>query len=106
MRDDFADLLPSSFVHVLEYALCIDDLPPIIVPPPELKSLVPDRPAQRTQAQVAKSILRMIERRKRRIIMTPLGYLGWLTYRTSPRLVERVILRSQAHQSRIFKKFS
>lgn len=66
----------------------------------------PDRPAHRTQAQVAKSILRMIERRKRRIIMTPLGYLGWLTYRISPRLVERVILRAQANQSRIFKKFS
>jgi len=24
MRDDFADLLLSSFVHVLEYALCIE----------------------------------------------------------------------------------
>jgi len=26
MRDDFADLLLSSFVHVLEYALCIEIL--------------------------------------------------------------------------------
>lgn len=24
MRDDFADLLLSSFVHVLEYMLCIE----------------------------------------------------------------------------------
>jgi hypothetical protein len=24
MCDDFADLLPSSFVHVLEYVLCIE----------------------------------------------------------------------------------
>ena len=66
----------------------------------------PDRPTHHTQTQVAKSILRMIERRKRRLVMTPLGYFGWLIYRISPGLVERVLLRAQSSQSRIFKKFS
>lgn len=66
----------------------------------------PDRPAHRTQAQVAKSILKMIKSRKRRLVMTPIGYIGWLIYRISPGLVERVLLKTQSSQNKIFKKFS
>ena len=66
----------------------------------------PDRPAHHTQAKVARSIVRMIEKRKRRLIMTPLGILGWSAYRISPWLVERMILWALSKQWKIFKKLS
>jgi short-subunit dehydrogenase len=66
----------------------------------------PDRPAHHTQAKVARSIVRMIEKRKRRLIMTPLGILGWIAYRISPWLVERMILWALSKQWKIFKKLS
>jgi len=66
----------------------------------------PDRPAHHTQAHAAGLILKLIERRKRRLIMTPVGTLGWLAYRLSPGLVEKVILRAQAGQWGVFKNFS
>jgi len=70
------------------------------------KPVPPDRPAHHTQAYAAGLVVRMIRRRKRRLIMTPAGNLGWLIYRISPGLVERVILWAQSSQWGIFKRFS
>ena len=70
------------------------------------KPVPPDRPAHHTQAYAAGLVVRMIRRRKRRLIMTPAGNLGWLIYRISPGLVERVILWAQSCQWGIFKRFS
>jgi len=70
-------------------------------------SLVPpERPAHHSQAQAAALILKLIEKRKRHVIMTPVGVLGALLYRLSPRLIERAILWAQAQQWGIFKRFS
>lgn len=70
-------------------------------------SLVPpDRPAHHSQAHAAGLILNMLEKRKSRLIMTPIGHVGWLIYRLSPGLVERVILWAQSSQWGIFKRFS
>jgi NAD(P)-dependent dehydrogenase (short-subunit alcohol dehydrogenase family) len=66
----------------------------------------PDRPAHHTQDFAASLVLRMIEKRRRRLIMTPVGTLGWLIYRISPWLVEKVILRAQAGEWAVFKRFS
>jgi len=66
----------------------------------------PERPAHHTQAYAARLIVDMLRQRKRHLIMTPAGSLGWLAYRLSPALLEWLILRAQAGQWRIFKRFS
>ena len=66
----------------------------------------PDRPAHHTQAHAASLIVRMLERRKKQLIMTAAGNVGWLAYRLSPALVEKVILWAQASQTGLYKKFS
>jgi len=68
--------------------------------------VLPGRPAHHTQAHAASLIVRMIRKRKRRLIMTPVGNLGWVIYRLSPGIVEKVILRAQASQWGVFKSFS
>ncbi len=68
--------------------------------------VLPDRPAYHTQAFAAGRIVRMMERRKRRLIMTSSGNLGWLFYRLFPGLLERLILWAQSSQWGIFKRFS
>ncbi len=70
-------------------------------------SLVPpDRPAHHTQAHAADLIVRMLARRRRQLIMTPAGSVGALVYRISPRLLEWLILKAQAGQWGIYKRFS
>ena len=70
-------------------------------------SLVPpDRPAHHTQAHAASLIVRMLEQRKKQLIMTPAGKAGWLVYRLSPALVEKAVLWAQASKLGIFKRFS
>ena len=70
-------------------------------------SLVPpDRPAHHPQSLAARLILEMIERRKRRLIMTPIGKLGWAVYRISPWLVERAVLWAQSSKIGIYERFS
>ena len=70
-------------------------------------SLVPpDRPAHHTQAGAAELIVKMIEKRKKQIIMTPIGVFGWLIYRLSPTFVEKAILLAQSSQLGIFKRFA
>jgi len=68
--------------------------------------VLPDRPAHHTQAFAASRIIKMMEQRKRRLIMTSAGTLGWLVYRLSPGLLERLILWAQSSQWSIFKRFS
>jgi len=70
-------------------------------------SLVPpDRPAHHTQDYAAGLIIKMIEKRKKQLIMTPSGVLAWLMYRLSPTIVEKAILWAQSSQLGIFKRFS
>lgn len=66
----------------------------------------PDRPAHHTQDYAAGLIIKMLEKRKRRIIMTPAGKIGWLANRLSPSIVEKAVLWAQASQTKTFKKFS
>jgi len=68
--------------------------------------LPPDRPAHHTQADAAQLIIRLIEKRKKQIIMTPAGVAGALVYRLSPRFLERAVLFAQSSQLKIFKRFS
>ena len=70
-------------------------------------SLVPpDRPAHHPQSLAASLIIKMIEERKRRLIMTPIGRFGWMVYRVSPALVEKAILFAQSRELAIYKRFS
>ena len=66
----------------------------------------PDRPAHQTQAQAAVEIVRVVERRRRRAVLTPIGKVGQMAYRVSPALVEWAIGRAQASQWAVFKSFS
>ena len=66
----------------------------------------PDRPAHHSQDFAAGLIVKMLAKRKRRLIMTPVGTLGWVIYRISPWLVEHAILRAQASRWGIFQRFS
>ena len=70
-------------------------------------SLVPpDRPAHHTQAHAADLIINMLAKRKRQLIMTPAGSVGAFVYRMSPALLEWLILKAQAGQWGIYKRFS
>jgi len=66
----------------------------------------PDRPAHHTQAHAADLVLKMIDRRRKQLIMTPVGNLGYWLYRLSPTVVERAILTAQSSQWGVFKRFS
>jgi len=68
--------------------------------------LPPDRPAHHTQAHAAKLIIKMVEKRKKQLIMTPAGSIGWLIYRLSPTLVEKAVLMAQSGEWGIYKRFS
>jgi len=68
--------------------------------------LPPDRPAHHTQAQAAKLIIKMVEKRKKQLIMTPAGSIGWLMYRLSPTIVEKAILMAMSGEWGIYKRFS
>lgn len=67
---------------------------------------LPDRPAHHTQKQAASIILRMIKQRKRWIVMTPVGILGWTFYRIAPSLLEKMVIMAKTNQWGIYKKFS
>lgn len=69
-------------------------------------SVLPDRPAHHSQKYAADLIIKMIQKRRRKIIMTPVGNLGAIIHRISPGLVEKAILKAQASQWKVFKQFS
>jgi len=68
--------------------------------------VLPDRPAHHTQDQAADIILKMIVKRHRKVVMTPVGVLGELAYRASPSFVEWAIRTAQSSQLGVFKQFS
>ncbi len=68
--------------------------------------ILPDRPAHHTQAQAAKLILDMIQKRKKRLVMTPVGKFSRLAHRISPDFVEQAILWGQALRLGAYKEFS
>jgi len=68
--------------------------------------VLPDRPAHHTQDQAAARIMKMLAGREKQLIMTPIGNLGWLAYRLSPGLVEKVVLWAKATRFSLFRKFS
>lgn len=67
---------------------------------------LPDRPAHHTQQYAAELIVKLIERRRKRLIMTPVGKLGWFAYRLSPTLVEKAITLAMNSKLGIYKRFS
>lgn len=68
--------------------------------------ILPDRPAHHTQARAAGLILHMIDRRKKRVVFTPVGKLGAAAYRLSPGLVMLAIRTARRSQWRVTKEFS
>ena len=70
-------------------------------------SLVPpDRPAHHTQAHAAGIIVNALAKRRRQRIMTLAGSLGAFFYRASPAFFEWIVLKAQAGQWRIYRRFS
>ena len=68
--------------------------------------LPPDRPAHHSQDYAAGLILKLIEKRKRNIVMTPAGHIGAYLHRISPSLVEKAILTASTSQWAVFKRFN
>lgn len=66
----------------------------------------PDRPAHHSQAHAAELILKMIEKRRNRLIMTPVGALGYLAHRLSPDAVESAIRLAKDGDWEIYRRFS
>jgi len=66
----------------------------------------PDRPAHITQAEAAEQIVDMVAKRKRKLLMTPVGKLGAMAYKISPGFLERAVILAQRIQTGTFKKFS
>lgn len=69
-------------------------------------AVLPDRPAHHSQAQVADAIVGMILKRRRQLILTPIGTIADRAHRVSPGLVESIIARAQASEMALFKDFS
>jgi len=66
----------------------------------------PDRPAHHTQAHAARLIVKMIEKRRKQLIMTAPGVIGWMAYKLSPAVVEKIVLWAQSGGWGLFKRFS
>lgn len=66
----------------------------------------PDRPAHHTQAGAAELILDLMAKRKRTIVMTPVGKLGAGIYRLSPAFVEKAMVWAMTSRWGIYKRFS
>ena len=66
----------------------------------------PDRPAHHTQDYSARLILKMIEKRKPALVMTPIGKLGYYMNRFFPGLVERLIIFARRGNFSIYQRFS
>ncbi len=66
----------------------------------------PDRPAHHTQDYAAHLILKLIEKRKSQLVMTPIGKLGFFINRFFPGFVEKAIIFARKHELTIYKRFS
>ncbi|MBW1811166.1 MAG: SDR family oxidoreductase [Deltaproteobacteria bacterium] len=67
--------------------------------------ILPDRPAHHSQDKAGKLVVDLITKRKRQVVMTPIGSLGWFAHRLSPLLVEKVVLWAKESQIGLFKSF-
>ncbi|MFA5890514.1 MAG: SDR family NAD(P)-dependent oxidoreductase [Actinomycetota bacterium] len=68
--------------------------------------VLPDRPAHHTQARAAELIVEMIDKRKNRVVFTPVGKIGAAAYRLSPAMVMWSIRKAQRSQWKVMKDFS
>ncbi len=69
-------------------------------------SLVPsNRPEHHSQKQAANIILKAMEKRKKKVVMTPLGKFGWIAHRISPALSEKIIQKAQSCELKVYKRF-
>ncbi len=68
--------------------------------------VAPDRPAHHTQAYAAGQIARLIERRRRRVVMGLPGKLGWVVHGISPGLYERAVIAARAADLGVYRRFS
>lgn len=68
--------------------------------------VLPDRPGHHTQARAAELIIEMIVKRKKRVVLTPVGKAGALAYRVSPGLVMWAVRTGIRSQLRVTKEFS
>ncbi len=66
----------------------------------------PDRPAHHSQAYAADLIIRLIEKRKAKVVMTPIGKIGAVVSRLFPGFVERAVLFAQSRNLGIYQRFS
>ena len=66
----------------------------------------PGRPAHHSQDYAASIIFHLIEKRRREVVMTPIGKFGYYVYRFLPGFVERAILFAQARNLSIYRRFS
>ena len=68
------------------------------------KLIAPDRPGTFSQIKAAMSILKMIEKRKRQLVTTPMGRICYLAQRISPLIVEKTVFWAQKSQLGIYSK--
>jgi len=67
--------------------------------------VAPNRPAHHSQQKAAQIILKAVEKRKKKVVMTPIGKLSWIAHRISPVLVEKIILKAQSSRWKIYNRF-
>lgn len=68
--------------------------------------VLPDRPAHVTQADAARAIVRLVMRRSRRTVMTPVGKLAWFAHQLSPVAVEWAITQARSGRWGTYERFS
>ena len=68
--------------------------------------VLPDRPAHVTQADAARAIMTLLQHRRRRAVMTPIGKLAWLAHQLSPSAVEWAITRARSGRWGTYQRFS
>jgi len=66
----------------------------------------PDRPAHHSQANAARLIADLIAKRRSRVVMTPVGNIGYLVHRLSPDIVEKTIALAKSSRLGIYERFS
>ena len=68
--------------------------------------VLPDRPAHQTQAEVGEAIVGAVARRRKRVVLTPVGKLGAFAWRLSPGFVMAAIGWAKRSRFKAFEDFS
>jgi len=69
-------------------------------------SLIPhNHPAHYSQEKAAKIILKVLQKRKKKAVITPIGKLSWIAHKISPGLVEKVILKAHTCKWKTYKRY-